>query len=143
MFTKNGYAYDTTPKKVDSLKPISTDCRSAMDIKSTNLRHLCRTTTTIDANWHCDFAKKFGDNLVQIEAQFAVVEAMFKDFLGFKMAFNERRLALGVEIVIEKPVEYFKHRKGAIAGMAYYSIAEKTLEAIGLNCPILVIGLHS
>ena len=94
------------------------------------------------AGWRADFAKNFENGLVQVEAQFGTVESMFKDFCGFQIACYERRLALGVEIVLSRPNEYFAHRKKAISGMAYFAIAKKTLPAIGLSCPIWLIGLY-
>ena len=110
--------------------------------KKENKRSLCMTSTTLDASWHSDFAKLFGSSLVQIEAQFGKVESMFKDFCGFRIARYERRLALGVEIVLCDPYKYFSHRVKAIGGMAYFNIAKNTLPAIGLNCPIWLIGIR-
>ena len=79
--------------------------------------------------------------LVQIEAQFGKVEAMFKDFCGFRIAYAERRLALGIEIVLSDPMSYFAHRKSAIGGMASFNVAKNTLNVIGLDCPIWLVGI--
>ena len=79
--------------------------------------------------------------MVQIEAQFGKVEAMFKDFCGFRIAYAEKRLALGIEIVIANPPSYFSHRKNTISGMASFNVAKSTLTTIGLNCPIWLIGI--
>jgi len=49
---------------------------------------------------------------------------------------------LGVEIVLCDPYKYFSHRVKAIGGMAYFNIAKNTLPAIGLNCPIWLIGIR-
>ena len=46
------------------------------------------------------------NNLVQIEAQFGTVESMFKDFCGFRIAAFERRLSLGIEIILSNPNYY-------------------------------------
>ena len=66
---------------------------------------------------------------------------MFKDFCGFRIASFERRLSLGIEIVLSEPNIYFSHRKEAISGMAYFEESKSTLSAIGLECPIWLIGL--
>jgi len=66
---------------------------------------------------------------------------MFKYFCGFKIAHFERRLSLGIEIVIFQHNKYFEHRKNSVTGMAYFDIAKKTLPAIGLDCPIWLIGI--
>jgi hypothetical protein len=67
---------------------------------------------------------------------------MFKDISGFQIAYAERRLALGIEIVMYRPMEYFAHRKNSVSGMAGFEIAQKILSMIGLGCPIWLIGIH-
>jgi hypothetical protein len=119
----------------------STSDNPFMRLKIRTFRDLCRTSTTIDARWHADFGKSFDGKLVQVEAQFGKVEAMFKDFCGFRMAYAERRLALGIEIVMADPRGYFAHRKSAVSGMASFNIAKGTLNTIGLDCPIWLIGI--
>ncbi len=108
-----------------------------------NIRKLCRTFTTLQTLWYADFAKIVGGKLVQIEAQFGKVEAMFKDFCGFRIAYAERRLALGIEIVLSEPVKYFAKRKSSIGGIASFEVARETLTTIGLECPIWLIGIES
>ena len=66
---------------------------------------------------------------------------MFKDFCGFRIAYAERRLAHGIEIVLSHPVAYFAHRINAIGGMANFKIAKDTLNSIGLDCPIWLVGI--
>ena len=144
LLTSKGWSYDSTPagiKASESSDLPTTGISSLKDIKSRNIRDLCLTSTTLGANWHSDFGKRFGNQLVQIEAQFGKVESMFKDFCGFKICSYERRLTLGIEIVISEPNSYFKHRKASTSGMAYFDIAKQTLPAIDLNCPIWLIGL--
>ena len=143
LLTSRGWSFDSLPAKLHQTPP--SDLPSGLpaldQIRGANNSDLCLTTTTLDAGWRADFAKSFGSSLVQIEAQFGKVEAMFKDFSGFQIAHFERRLALGIEIVMSDPGKYFAHRKGATSGMAYFNIAKTTLPAIGLNCPIWVVGI--
>jgi len=68
---------------------------------------------------------------------------MFKDFCGFRIAYAEKRLDLGIIIVLSNPIEYFANRKNAISGMASFDIAKNTLTTIGLDCPIWLIGVDS
>ena len=143
LLVNRGWAYDT-PSGVSSAPP---DQFGPIDISKsavnkTNNRSLCLTSTTLDASWHSDFAKLLSYGLVQIEAQFGKVESMFKDFCGFRIARHERRLALGIEIVLCEPSKYFSHRRNAVGGMAYFDIAKNTLPAIGLNCPIWLVGIR-
>jgi len=140
--TSKGWLYDTVPAGTEDKQPdgLSIDL-SLQEIKVHNDRRLCLTSTTLDTRWHADFAKSFGSKLVQIEAQFGKVEAMFKDFCGFRIAYAERRLALGIEIVLSDPTSYFSHRRNAIGGMASFNIAKNTSTTIGLDCPIWLIGI--
>lgn len=142
LLTSKGWSYDTLSNISDS-SPKEIECGSfqKVNLVKNNKRPLCVTSTTLGASWHSDFAKGFGSNLVQIEAQFGKVESMFKDFCGFRIARHERRLALGIEIILCEPTKYFSHRKTAIGGMAYFDIAKRTLPAIGLDCPIWLVGI--
>jgi hypothetical protein len=96
FLTQRSWAYDTLTKDIKNLLSLELGVDENMlnAIKENNNRNLCLTSTTLDTQWHSDFAKSFGDKLVQIEAQFHTVGSMFKDFCGFKIAWHERRLAL-------------------------------------------------
>jgi len=122
LLTAKGWSYDTVPAGLPAVprKGIDLEFFSLPDIKRASNRALCRTTTTIEATWHSDFGKEYIGQLVQVEAQFGKVESMFKDFCGFRIASCERRLALGIEIVLQEPAKYFSHRKNAVGGMAYF-----------------------
>lgn len=143
LFTEKGWAYDSLPKKIPTEPPkeLNISKTQLQQIKKNNKRSFCITSSTLNVRWFADFAKLYGDKLVQIEAQFGTVESMFKDFCGFRVASFEKRLALGIEIVLSEPNKYFSHRKSAIAGMAYFEVAKKTLSTIGLDCPIWLIGI--
>ncbi len=143
LFTHKDWCYDTIPANTAPECPFDLDIMQSMDvIKDKNLRDLCLTSSTLATRWHADYAKRYGNNLVQVEAQFGKVEAMFKDFCGFRIAYAERRLALGIEIVLVNPPGYFAHRKNAIGGMASFDIAKNTLATIGLECPIWLVGIE-
>ena len=143
ILTNKGWSYDTVPAGIEESPPedLEIEILTLKKIKKQNIRDLCLTSTTIEAKWHADFAKMFLDRLVQVEAQFGKVESMFKDFCGFKIGRYERRLALGIEIVMCEPSKYFSHRRASTSGMAYFEIAKKTLPAIGLDCPIWLVGI--
>ena len=143
LLTDMGWSYDSVPAGMPDIpsKGIEVGEMSLSDRKKGNNRNQCRTTTTIDATLRADFGQMYSASLVQMEAQFGTVESMFKDFCGFRMAYCERRLALGIEIVMSEPNVYFEHRKSAVTGMAYFEVARKTLPAIGLDCPIWLIGI--
>ena len=144
ILSTTGWSYDAVPPRVNVDPPndLAIEEFTIHKVKTQNERNLCITSTTLGARWYADFAKMHGDKLVQLEAQFGKVESMFKDFCGFKIGWYERRLALGIEIVMSEPSKYFSHRRNATSGMAYFDIAKKTLPAIGLDCPILLVGIR-
>ena len=142
MLGSYDWNYDTISPGTGNNPPAGLDLKQSLNIlRERNRREYCLTSTTLNTRWHSDFAKKIGANLVQLEAQFGKVEAMFKDFCGFRIAYAERRLALGIEIVLSNPMVHFAHRKNAIGGMANFRIAKDTLTTIGLDCPIWLIGI--
>ena len=143
LLTNKDWYYDTVPQGYSKGPVVEFQIqRSLQEIREWNNRSVCTTSTTLDTRWHADFAKSFdGLKLVQIEAQFGKVEAMFKDFCGFRIAYAERRLSLGIMIVPSDPMSYFAHRKSSIGGMASFHVAKDTLNVIGLDCPIWLVGI--
>jgi len=143
LLTERNWSYDSLPVGIEKFPPSDLNLLeiNLNNLKAGNKRELCITSYTLDARWHADFAKHYGGKLVQLEAQFGKVESMFKDFCGFRIAYYERRLSLGIEIVMYEPRKYFIKHKLSITGMAYFDIAKKTLPAIGLDCPIFLIGI--
>ncbi len=142
LLTSKGWYYDTVPTGWSRNPPDEFSVtRSLQEIRGWNTRGLCQTSTTLHTKWHADFAKAFGSKLVQVEAQFGKVEAMFKDFCGFRIAYAEKRLALGIIIVLSDPMSYFAHRKSAVGGMASFNVAKDSLNVIGLDCPIWLVGV--
>ncbi len=143
LFTHKNWCYDTVPAGTSPECPFELDIKESMVvIRDRNLRDLCLTSNTLDTRWRSDYAKRYGTNLVQVEAQFGKVEAMFKDFCGFRIAYAERRIALGIEIVLVDPPGYFAHRKNAVSGMASFDVAKNNLATIGLNIPIWLVGVE-
>lgn len=144
LLTSKDWCYDTVPAGVDGNPPHDLQIENVTlpAIRQLNNRDICLTSTNLSAKWHTDFGKSFAKGTVQIEAQFGKIEAMFKDFCGFRIAYAERRLALGIEIVLSDPYQYFAHRRNAIGGMANFKIAKDTLTTIGLDCPIWLVGIR-
>jgi hypothetical protein len=144
LFTQKEWCFDTIPANAAPECPFPIDFMASIEvIRDRNLRDLCLTSSTMDTRWHSDYAKRYGNSLVQVEAQFGKVEAMFKDFCGFRIAYAERRLALGIEIVPVDPPRYGAHPENTARGMASFDIARHTLAAIGLACPIWLVGIEA
>ena len=43
-------------------------------------------------------------------------------------------------IVLSDPMSYFAYRKSAVGGMASFNVAKDTLNVIGLDVPIWLVG---
>jgi hypothetical protein len=56
LLTSEGWAYDTLPTVIDDLPPpeLAIELITRKDIKATNNRDLCITSTIIEARWHSD-----------------------------------------------------------------------------------------
>jgi hypothetical protein len=113
ILTNKGWSYDSAPSGLTDQAPDDLNLQSVSRKQASdrNNRNLCVTSTTLEARWHSDFAKSSDGKLVQIEVQFGKVESMFKDFCGFTIARFERRLSLGIEIILCEPNRYFSHRR--------------------------------
>src|SRR5208283_1352300 len=61
LLTSKGWSYDTLPAEIDDLPPpeLASEVITLREIKDTNNRELCITSTTIEARWHSDFAKSY------------------------------------------------------------------------------------
>ena len=142
LLTSYRWNYNTLPPDAGDETPELFNVDLTIDqIKQRNIRSICQTSTTLETRWHSDFAKSFQSKIVQIEAQFGKIGAMFKDYCGFRIAYSERRLALGIEIVLSDPDSYFSHLDNAIEGVACFDIAKNTMATIGFDCPIWLIGI--
>ena len=142
LFTHKGWCYDTIPAESNPECPFELDIMESLEVvRDRNLRELCLTSNTLETRWHADFAKRYGSRLVQVETQFGQTEAMFKDFCGFRIAHAEGRLALGIEIVLIDPSRHRAQHQEPIGNLASFDIAQKTLTTIGLDSPILLLGI--
>ena len=143
LLASKGWSYSSVPPALEDSPPkeLRIPGLTKEAVSKSNNHSICKSSTTIKAQWKVDFAKMFDGKLVQVEVQFGKVELMFKDFCGFRLAYYERRLALGIMIVLCEPAKYFAHRLRSIGGMAYFDIAKNTLPAIGLDCPIWLVGI--
>ena len=144
LFTSRGWSYDSIPSSVGKTGSPELHVQSDRNkAKRQNIRDLCLTSTTMGTQWRSDFANTFEGKLVQVEAQFGKLDAMFKDFCGFKIAYAEKRLALGIEIVLSDPMRYFEHPRRSVSEMANFDMAKNTLTTIGMDVPIWLIGIDA
>jgi hypothetical protein len=142
LFTHKGWCHDTVPVGAPDECPIDLNIlESLSDIKDNNTRDFCLASTAFDTFWHADFGKKMNDQLLQVKAQFGQVDQLYKDFCGFRIARVESGLSLGIEIVMENPVGFGRLSKHKGSGLAGFNDARRTLTAVGLDCPIWLIGL--
>ena len=83
LLADNNWAYDSVPQGLAN-NDVGGRFEKVTPQKD-NKRHLCSTSTTLDASWHSDFARSYASGLVQLEVQLGKVESMFKDLCGFRI----------------------------------------------------------
>ena len=138
-----GWNFPSFPKSMPETAPadLGIGQLTKKQLESKRRRELCLASTILGHKWLIDFSKTFRQNRVYLEVQFGKKEALFMDFCKLRIAYYERRLSLGIEIVMCEPTRFFGHRRAAISGMADFNVAKETLPIIGLDCPIYLIGL--
>lgn len=62
--------------------------------------NLCRTSSGPELETKSDFAKIFDDQLIQLEIQSGQLYDIASDVAKFKIAFAEKRIQAGIEIII-------------------------------------------
>ncbi len=143
LLTSVGWQYDTVPTGISKSSPdcFEFDC-TLEELESQKDRKACLTSTTLGSQRCADYAKQFDAGLVQIEVQFGALGAMFKDYCGFRIAYAEKRLALGVEIVLNDPTALTAQIEKPDTELANFEVAKQTLDTIGLDCPIWLLGIE-
>ena len=134
---------DSIPQGAGKTPP--TDISLTVDIvqpKKVNSRRLCRTSTTLKARMACRLCQSFWcTSWFRSRHSSARSRLCSRSFVGSGLPMLRGRLALGIEIVLSEPTNYFAHRKSSIGGMASFDVARETLTTIGLECPIWLVGI--
>jgi hypothetical protein len=138
-----GWYFSSFPRHVPDLPPedLGLGRLTRSKLEASRRRSECLASAILGHEWVFDFAKTFGYHRVCLEVQFGKKAALFMDFCKLRIAYYERRLSLGVVLVMCEPSHYFRHRRAAVSGMAEFSVAKEALPIIGLECPLWVIGL--
>jgi hypothetical protein len=142
LFTHKGFCHDRIPVGTPEECPFDLDILDSLaELDDYRSRDLCLASTAFDTLWHADFAKAFGDRLVHVKAQFGRLDALFKDFCGFRIGQVQRGIALGIEIVPMDAGTLFGTAKSAGGAMADFAGARKILEALDIPLSIWLIGI--
>ena len=143
LLTSVGWSYDSVPAGISTVPPECFELECTLEsIAPNNDRKRCLASTTLDNCWHADFAKQFDAGLVHLQAQFGSTAAMIKDLCGFRIAYAENRLALGIEILLLDPASYFADQEQPVADITTFQSAKGTLDMLDLDCPIWLIGIQ-
>lgn len=111
------------------------------ELESRRKRELCLAPTILRHRWVFDFSKTFGQHRVCLEAQFGKKEAALMDFSKLQIAYHERHLSLGIEMLMAEPRAFFRNRSASVSGMAEFSVAKEILPILGLECPVWLVGI--
>jgi len=143
LFAKQGWSFSSFPSSFPNVPPtdLFLDDMDKTSISKLKIKKECLITSNLKLGWYADFGKSFGSKRVLIEVQFGKIEAAFRDFCRFAITYHERRLDLGILIVMFDPKTYFSEEGPRVSGMAEFETIRKAMWAVDLDCPIWLIGL--
>ena len=144
LLASRGWNFSSFPQSMPQTVPadLGVDGLSKEDIEPLRSAAACVASTVLDHRFVMDFSKAFGPHRVYLEAQFGKKEASLMDFCKLRIAYRERHLSLGIELLMYDPNAFFAHRRAAVSGMATFGVAKEILPVLGLECPIWLIGLE-
>jgi hypothetical protein len=93
-------------------------------------QELCKTSSSIEIETKSDLAKKFDDQLVQLEMQANDLEGIASDVIKFRIAFAEKRIRAGIEIIIQNGDT-----------PATFETVKDMLVKLDIDCPVWLIGI--
>ncbi|WP_319526190.1 hypothetical protein [uncultured Desulfosarcina sp.] len=127
LLAGKGWSFSRVPRGISDRAPNELEIEDTIDaIKDRNNSDLCISFANLDRGPKSDFAKSYGERrLVQIGYEIDNTEIMAQDFSKFRIAFAEKRLVLGIEMV----------------GISKLELSKDMLVALDLDCPIWIIGL--
>jgi hypothetical protein len=143
LFGKRGWSFSSFPNSFpfDPPSDLNIDELDKTSLSKLKIKEECLITSNLKLGWYADFGKSFGSKRVLIEVQFGKIEAAFRDFCRFAITYHERRLDLGILIVMHDPKTYFSEEGSRVSGMAEFETIRKAMWAVDLDCPIWLIGL--
>ena len=143
LLASDGWNFHSPPPGLSETAPEEFNLSLKLsDIKKSNDPGLCVTSNKINTDTQSDYAKLYGPQLVQLEIQFATMEEAAKDFTEFRIAFAEKRIGLGIELVPGSRELFSPDNKTGEDTPAYFDEAQKMLVMLDLDCPIWLIGLE-
>jgi hypothetical protein len=144
LFAERGWSFSSYPSSFPPVPPpdLYIEGIDKQSIHKLRNKEECLITSNLMLGWYADFAKSFGIQRVFVEVQFGKIEAAFRDFCRFAITYHERRLDLGILIVMFDPKMYFSEEGPRVSGMADFETIRKAIWAVDLDCPIWLIGLQ-
>lgn len=100
------------------------------DIIQSNTPEICKISSSIEIETTSDFAKKFGNQLLQLNIQAYDLEEIASDIIKFRIAFAEKRIQAGIEIIIQNDNE----------ADAFENVKDMLVK-LDVDCPVWVIGI--
>jgi len=91
---------------------------------------LCKTSSNLEIETESDFAKKFDTQMVQLEIQADDLEEIASDLIKFRIAFAEKRIQVGIEIIIQNG-----------NGLSEFENVKDMLVKLDVDCPVWLISI--
>jgi hypothetical protein len=143
LFALRGWVFSSFPPVMPHTPPADLGIADVSKESLTKSRSLsrCLISATLEHRWIAAFVKQFGAHCVHAELQFGNKEAAVMDPAKLQIAYYERHLSVGVVMVMLDPDRHFAHRHRSVAGMAKFHAIRELLPVLGLECPMLLIGI--
>lgn len=131
LLASNGWSFSETPAELKNTPPENLRLSLSVEtIIESNKPEFCKSSSNLDIDSKSDFAKKYDGQLVQMEIQTDDLKEIASDLIKFRIAFAEKKIQVGIEIIIQNENE-----------PAAFENVKAMLVKLDVDCPVWVIGI--
>ena len=143
QITSAGWFYSKIPSNIKDHSPKDLNLSLTLDeIKKLHNEEMCKTSQNLPTHTTSDFAKKLNNKTVKMGVQFGSLEKLSQDFIKYRISYVEKRLDLGIELVIKDKTIFSLDEDNDSESPVLFNTATNTLVMLGLECPICLIGIE-
>jgi len=134
MLASNGWSFSELLESISNDPPSSLTVNFKLsEIKKNNSFDLCAASLKSDTPKYNDFAKSLDDQIIHLNIAARESEKLTVDFTNFQLAYAEKRIPLGIELV---PIQ------SSDPDGACFDLGVELISMLKFDCPIWLIGLR-
>jgi hypothetical protein len=134
MLASSGWSFSELPESISNDPPSGLKVDSKLsEIKKQNSSEICAASLKSDSPKYNDFAKSLSDQIIHLNIAARESEKLTVDFTNFQLAYAEKRIPLGIELV---PMQ------SSDPDGACFDLGVELLSMLKFDCPIWLIGLR-